>query len=364
MRRDVLFVGNRLILNESYERYILRSIKEKFSSIDSISYFEESDKGLFLHLEGLLKTDSKLVVITTKSTFTIVGKLLSTVTADNQVLKENMLIPSRATILENGSYLLPYNSSEINVLLAHEGKILPPILIEDEHRSGWIHVFNEELSSVSALLEPLAQNFDVKLEASELVEGWVRVKITARRHGNMAQFIASSKGLLHHKVIAASNISAYIIEKLSKHHQKISFAESCSGGSLAFYFTSQNGASNVYEGSLITYDNILKANWLAVDDTSLEHHGAVSAEVVNQMSEGALNVSYADFSLAISGIAGPTGGSELKPVGTVYISARSKTSVHTERFHFEGDRNYIQEQSVLMAVKMLVNIDRELFFAH
>jgi len=82
------------------------------------------------------------------------------------------------------------------------------------------------------------------------------------------------------------------------------------------------------------------------------------------MSEGALNVSYADFSLAISGIAGPTGGNELKPVGTVYISARSKTSVHTERFHFEGDRNYIQEQSVLMAVKMLINIDKELFFAH
>ncbi len=362
MRRDVLFVGNKLILNEAYERYILRSIKEKFSSIDSISYFEESDKGLFLHLEGLLKVDSKLVVVTTKSTFTIVGKLLSTVTADNQVLKESMLIPSRATVLENGSYLLSHNSSEINVLLAHEGKILPPILIEDEHRSGWIHVFNEELSSVSALLEPLAQNFDVKLEFSELIEGWVKVKITARRHGNMAQFIASAKGLFHHKVIASSNISTYIIEKLSKHHQKISFAESCSGGSLAFYFTSQNGASNVYEGSLITYDNVLKANWLAVDDASLEHHGAVSAEVVNQMSEGALNVSYADFALAISGIAGPSGGSELKPVGTVYISARSKTSVDTQRFHFEGDRNYIQEQSVLMAVKMLLNIDREMFF--
>jgi len=363
MKRDVLFVGNRLILNESYERYLLRSIKEKLSSIDSISYFEESDKGLFLHLDQLLKSESKLVIITTKSTFTIVGKLLSTVTADNQVLKESMLIPSRASILENGSYLLSYNSSEINVILAHEGKKLPPILIEDENRSGWIHVFNEELSSVSALLDPLAQNFDVKLESCELIEGWVRVKITARKHGNMAQFIASSKGLLHHKVIAASNIAAFIIEKLSKNNKKISFAESCSGGLLAYYFTSQNGASSVYEGSLITYDNILKANWLAVDDKSLETHGAVSADVVNQMSEGALNVSYADFALAISGIAGPTGGNELKPVGTVYICARSKTSVHTERFHFQGDRNYIQEQSVLMAVKMLLNIEREMFFS-
>lgn len=363
MRRDILFVGNRLVLNESYERYILRSIRDKFSSVDSISYFEESDKWLFLHLDQLLKTESKVVIITTKSTFTIVGKLLSTVTADNQVLKENMLIPSRASILENGSYLLTHNHSEINVLLASEGKNLPPILIDDENKNGWIHVFNEELSSVSALLEPLAQNFDVRLEFSELVEGWVKVKITARKHGNMAQFIASAKGLLYHKVIAASNIAAYIIEKLSKNEKKISFAESCSGGSLAYYFTAHSGASSVYEGSLITYDNILKANWLAVDDAALETHGAVSADVVSQMSEGALNVSYADFALSISGIAGPGGGSDLKPVGTVYISARSKNSVHNERFHFEGDRNYIQEQSVLMAVKMLLNSDKGLFFS-
>ncbi len=125
MKRDILFVGNRLILNESYERYILRSIKEKLSSIDSISYFEESDKGMFLHLDQLLACESKVIIITTKSTFTIIGKLLSTITADNQILRNNMLIPSRASILEQGSYLLSTKTSEINVILAHEGKTLP-----------------------------------------------------------------------------------------------------------------------------------------------------------------------------------------------------------------------------------------------
>ncbi len=362
MKRDVIFVGNRLILNEAYERYILRSIKEKLSSIDSISYFEESDKDLFLHLETLLKHESKLIVVTTKSTFTIVGKLLSTVTADNQILKNGMLIPSRAGVLENGSYLLSHNTSEINVILATEGKSFPPILIDDESRQAIIHLFNEELSSAQTLLEPLAQNFDVRVEFSQLIEGWVKIRIHARRHGNLSQFIASAKGLMHHKVIAASNIAAYIIEKLSTHRRKLSFAESCSGGSLAHFFTAHSGASNVFEGSLITYSNTLKANWLAVDDASIEAFGAVSGEVVLQMSEGAMNVSFADYTLAISGVAGPTGGTDAKPVGTVYISARSKTSVHTERFHFEGDRNYIQEQSVLMAVKMLLNVDRELFF--
>jgi nicotinamide-nucleotide amidase len=362
MKRDVIFVGNRLILNEAYERYILRNIKSKLASIDSISYFEESDKDLFLHLDGLLKHESKLIIITTKSTFTIVGKLLSTVTADNQVLKDNMLIPSRANILENGSYLLNHNSSEINVVLATEGKTLPPILIDDESRLATIHLFNEELLSAQTLLEPLAQNFDVRLEFSQLVEGWIKIRIHTRRHGNLSQFIASAKGLMHHKVISASNMAAFIIERLSHHKKKLSFAESCSGGSLAHFFTAHSGSSAIFDGSLITYSNTLKANWLAVEDESLEAFGAVSAEVVLEMSEGAMNVSYADFALAISGVAGPTGGSDAKPVGTVYISARSKTSVHTERFHFEGDRNYIQEQSVLMAVKMLLNIDRELFF--
>ncbi|MFZ2889488.1 CinA family protein [Sulfuricurvum sp.] len=362
MKRDVIFVGNRLILNEAYERYILRSIKNRLASIDSINYFEESDKGLFLHLEGLLKNESKLIIVTTKNTFTIVGKLLSTVTADNQILKEQMLIPSRASILENGSYLLTHNNSEINVVLATEGKEFPSILIDDESRLATIHLFNEELLSAQTLLEPLAQNFDVKLEFSELVEGWLKIRIHTRRHGNLSQFIASARGLMHHKVIAATNIVAFIIERLGTHHKKISFSESCSGGSLAHFFTSQSGVSTIYDGSLITYSNTLKANWLAVDDTALEQYGAVSAEVVSEMSEGAMNVSYADYALAISGVAGPTGGSDIKPVGTVYISARSKTSVHTERFHFEGDRNYIQEQSVLMAVKMLLNIDRELFF--
>lgn len=363
MKRDVIFVGNRLILNEAYERYILRSIKNSLASIDSISYFEESDKGLFLHLEELLKNESKLIIITTKSTFTIVGKLLSTVTSDNQILKEQMLIPSRASILENGSYLLIHNHSEINVLLATEGKALPPILIDDESRQAVIHLFNEELISAQTLLEPLAQNFDVRLEFSLLVEGWLKIRIYTRRHGNLSQFIASARGLMHHKVIAATNIAAFIIERLTHHKKKLSFAESCSGGSLAHFFTSQSGASNIYEGSLITYSNTLKANWLAVDDDSIEAYGAVSAEVVVQMSEGSMNVSYADYTMAISGVAGPTGGTETKPVGTVYISARSKTAVHTERFHFEGDRNYIQEQSVLMAVKMLLNIDREMFFS-
>ncbi len=363
MKPNLLFVGNRFRLNDPYERYLLRHIKEKFSAIGSITYFEESDKTLLIYLERHLTTPSPMVIITTKSTFTLVGKLLSTLTDDNQIIKEGILTPSRATLIDTGSYLLEHKGSEIHVVLAIEGETLPRIAPQKVDSVGWIHLFDEEFSLALGVLEPLAHSFDVKLDASEVVMGWIKVKVTPRKYGNITQFIAVVQTSFPDKIIVTDSIARTILEKLIHHHKYLSFAESCSGGLLATYFTAQAGASQAYKGSLITYDNLIKAQWLAVEEESLETYGAVSAEVVDQMSQGAMSVSDADFALAISGVAGPGGGSEFKPVGTVYISARTKSSVHTQRFHFKGDRNYIQEQSVLMAVKMLLNSDQKLFFS-
>jgi nicotinamide-nucleotide amidase len=80
------------------------------------------------------------------------------------------------------------------------------------------------------------------------------------------------------------------------------------------------------------------------------------------MSDGALNVSGADYAISISGIAGDSGGTPQKPVGTVYIGVRSKTEHRQEHLSLHGDRNYIQHQSVLFAIKMLLLIDKEIFF--
>lgn len=363
MKPNLLFVSNRFLLNDPYERYLLRHIKEKFASIGSITYFEESDKTLLTHLERHLMTTSQMVIITTKSTFTLVGKLLSTLTDDNQIIKESILTPSRATIIDTGSYVLEHKGSEIHVLLAMEGEQLPRIAPQKEETVGWIHLFDEEFSLALGILEPLANSFDVKLDASEMVMGWIKIKVTPRKYGNITQFITIAKTSFPHKIMVTDSVPRTILETLTHHHQYLSFAESCSGGLLATYFTAQAGASQVYKGSLITYDNGIKAQWLAVEEETLESYGAVSAEVVDQMSQGALSVSGADFALAISGVAGPGGGSEFKPVGTVYISVKTHTSVQTQRFHFKGDRNYIQEQSVLMAVKMLLNSDPKLFFS-
>ncbi len=362
MKKHLLFVGNRFINNPALQRYAIGSAKEKLGHLEQISYFQDSDNSLFLILDQLLKEKIKLLIITTKNSSAIVGKLLSTITSDNQILKDNMLIPSQTSVFEEGSYLIEYEKAIVNVIIATENKNLPSIILEDEKKSAKVHVFDESIPNVKILLEPLATSFDIRLDLVAIVEGWVEVSVQSRKYGNIAQFISAAKQLLSHKLIATNNIVGFIIEKLSHSNRKITFAESCTGGLLAYTFTQESGASNVFEGSLVTYSNALKSNWLAVDDTILEKYGAVSLEVVNEMSEGALNVSYADYALAISGIAGPNGGTTEKPVGTVCISARSKDSLKYEQIQLFGDRNYIQEQSAFYAIKMLLLLDKELFF--
>jgi nicotinamide-nucleotide amidase len=273
-----------------------------------------------------------------------------------------MLIPSKADIFQERSYLLAYKNSITNVLYMDEMQKMPELLLDSKDSGAVIHIFEETKDNAFAMLGPIAQTYDLYIELVEIIEGWLRVDIRSKKYGNISKFINSAKTLLPKRLILASNIPVYIIETLSNNQKKLTFAESCSGGLLSYYFTSQNGASKVLDGSLVTYSNSLKENWLAVEHTILEKEGAVSSGVVEQMSDGAINVSDADYALSVSGIAGDGGGTEFKPVGTGYIGVRSKTQHKEYHLQLSGDRNYVQEQSVLHAVKMLLLMDKEVFF--
>jgi nicotinamide-nucleotide amidase len=362
MKQHLIFIGNKFIYNTSLRKYILRQLEQKIAFIDSVMYFKESDNSLFLYLENELNSEDKIIIITTKKHFSTVGKLICTVTSDNQVLQDSMLIPQKSSIYEERSYLLEYKNSIINVLQMDEEQKMPEILFQNQTSSATMHVFDEPKETLIAILNPIAQTYEVNIAVTKEIEGWLRVDISSNKYGDISKFIDSSKQLLPKNLIAASNILAYIIEKLAQANKKITFAESCTGGLLSYYFTKNNGASKVLDGSLITYSNSLKENWLAVEHAVIEKEGAVSSEVVEQMSDGALSVSDADYALSVSGIAGDTGGTELKPVGTVYIGVRSKTQHKEVHLQLFGDRNYVQEQSVLHAVKMLLLIDKEVFF--
>ena len=362
MELHLLFIGNKFIYNKSLKEYVTRKVEEKCDFINTVTHFKESDNSLFLYLDEQLNAENKLVIVTTKDNFSTVGKLISTVTSDNQVLKENILIPSNATLYEQRSYLLEYKNSITNVISMDEMKEMPNILISSEKNKETIHIFDEDKESVKALLSSIAQMHEVSFETITVIEGWLQVEIESKKYGNIANFIDSAKQLLSKKLIASANIIGYIIDTLSIRQKKISFAESCTGGLLSYYFTSHNGASKILDGSLITYSNDLKDNWLAVEHKTLEEFGAVSSQVVEQMSDGAMNVSHADYTLSVSGIAGDTGGTELKPVGTVYIGVRSQDTHKEVHLQLDGDRNYVQHQSVLFAIKMLVTIDKDVFF--
>ncbi len=362
MKLHLLFIGNKFIHNTSLREYVIRKIEKKINFITEITYFRENDNSLFLYLEKELNATTKLIIVTTKQNFSTIGKLISTVTSDNQILKENMLIPSNSSIYENGTYLLEYKNSITNVLHVDEMLELPEILMETKEANAVIHIFDEDKESALVMLMPIAQMYDVHIEILILIDGWLRIDIDSKKYGNISKFINSAKQLIPNKLISASNIVQYMIETLSKNQKKVSFAESCSGGLLSYYFTRNSGASKILDGTLVTYSNELKENWLGVENKVLEVYGAVSAEVVSQMTEGAMNVSHADYAISISGIAGESGGTPLKPVGTVYVGVRSKTNHKEVHLNLKGDRNYIQHQSVLFGIKMLLLLDKEMFF--
>ena len=147
-----------------------------------------------------------------------------------------------------------------------------------------------------------------------------------------------------------------IIQKLTEQKQTVSFAESCTGGRIAAAFTAISGASAILDGSVVSYSNDIKHTWLGVEKEVLENFGAVSSQCVSQMLEGIKNLSGADYAIAVSGIAGPTGGTELKPVGTVYIGLQTPFSQEIFHCNFSGSREAIQEQSTMFAIEKLGEI--------
>ena len=136
----------------------------------------------------------------------------------------------------------------------------------------------------------------------------------------------------------------------------IATAESCTAGFLAAKITSIAGASSFFKGGIIAYQNDVKINLLGVSKSVIKEKTEVCAEVVQQMAQGVRNKFSADFSVATSGYAGPTGGSELNPIGTVFIAISSKEKTISKRFVFVGDRESIVSQSVISGAEFLVEV--------
>lgn len=146
-------------------------------------------------------------------------------------------------------------------------------------------------------------------------------------------------------------LAAQLSEQLRARKQTVTTAESCTGGWIAKVITDLAGSSAVFTDGFVTYSNAAKTRRLGVSNALLAAHGAVSEEVVHAMAAGALAHAGADYAVAVSGVAGPGGGSETKPVGTVWLAFAGGGDAPTAECHvFAGDRDAVRRATVARAL--------------
>jgi PncC family amidohydrolase len=154
----------------------------------------------------------------------------------------------------------------------------------------------------------------------------------------------------------APDMENLLIERCVAKGLTVAVAESCTGGLLGASITSAPGASAVFKGGIISYANDIKNRVLQVPTAVLESDGAVSKSCAEAMVRGALKLFEVDLAAAVTGIAGPSGGTVDKPVGLVYIAVASADAIFSREFRFEGDRSEVRRQSVAQALSMLLQL--------
>ena len=192
------------------------------------------------------------------------------------------------------------------------------------------------------------------------VEG-VDLRVTVRGHGaaESEALLDRAAALLRERAgewIYAEgdgDLAAVVLQRCREHGWRVAVAESCTGGLLGARLTEPAGASDVFEGGVIAYDNRVKVAQLGVREADLDAHGAVSEPVVRQMASGVRARLGTAVGIGITGIAGPTGGSEEKPVGTVWIAVDVEGAVHARRIHAVGPRGEIRARAAQTALDML-----------
>lgn len=155
---------------------------------------------------------------------------------------------------------------------------------------------------------------------------------------------------------STSELVKMLAQRLIANGKTIATAESCTGGNIAHNITLLAGSSQYFLGGIVSYANEVKMNVLGVHKEDLEKYGAVSQAVVESMATGACKAIGSDYSVATSGIAGPGGGSDEKPVGTVWMAVSDEKKTVSKLWHFDGNREEIIEKATKTAIFMLLEI--------
>ncbi|MDR0370312.1 MAG: competence/damage-inducible protein A [Prevotellaceae bacterium] len=296
----------------------------------------------------------------------------------NELTKNQAYVPKCSDIIQNKAGTAPilwFNKSEKVVVampgvpyemqLAMSNDILPRLL-ERFRTSVLIHktiqVYGYSESALALKIadweNALPQNIRlaylpnlavIKLRLSGVSDEASGLEFTLNRQ------IESLKEMLGSAIFAYEDVSMeqLIADLLSDQHKTIATAESCTGGYVAHRITAIPGSSRYFRGAVTAYSNDLKISLLGVDRNDLEHEGAVSKTIVEQMAKGARTYLKTDIAIATSGIAGPDGGTDEKPVGSVWISVSTKNETRSRLFRFGNIRNINIQRATQAAFLML-----------
>ncbi len=258
--------------------------------------------------------------------------------------------------------MLPGVPSEMRGLLAEE--VLPRLKTRSPGlvvRSRTIRTTGVAESALAERVGPVEEELDpltlAYLPSTEGVE--LRVTAWGLREDEAERRLAAAAAQLRERAGADAygedgiDLAAVVLELLRARTARLVIAESCTGGLLGGRITAVPGASDIFIGGVIAYDNVVKSGTLDVPPELLERHGAVSEEVVRAMAEGVQRQFAVDAALAITGVAGPSGGTPEKPVGTVWMAARLGTESRALKRMFPGDRAEVRARAAQAALDLL-----------
>jgi len=402
MRAEIISVGNELILGNILNTntfYITKklteigidvlyhtSVKDDMQMLENVINIALNRADLLIFTGGLGPTYddmTKEIVSKTLGLKLIIDEELKE-SIENYFKKNNRTMTSnnikQAYIPEGAKYLPNDIGTAPGIFIEHNEKtlvLLPgppkemkmmfdkyvvPLIKQDfiiiERTIKTIDIGESQVESI--LKDIITKNKDVYI-ATYAKDGIVDIKIVAKgkNQDKIEELLNKTIKEIESKIsdyiysYEDENIEEVVFRMLKENNMKIAFCESCTGGLITSKFTRIPGVSEVFDRAYITYSNISKVEDLNVSKKTLEKYGAVSEETALEMAHGLLNKTNVDIALSVTGIAGPSGGSEEKPVGLVYIGICTKNCSRVIKSMFSGDRISIQNRAYLKAFNEL-----------
>ncbi|WP_432629450.1 competence/damage-inducible protein A [Brotaphodocola sp.] len=287
------------------------------------------------------------------------------------------IVPDGATVLDNDNGMAPGLIMEKNgktaILLPGPPNELVPLFKNQVYpwlkerqpevlRSQMIKVCGTGESQVESKLIDLIDGQTNPTIATYAKTGEVHIRVTAKASTEeeakklmkpVVKEIKNRLGDLVYSTKEDETLEMAVVRLLNKYELTVTTAESCTGGLVAGRLVNVPGASEVFNQGFITYSNKAKRKYLDVSKSTLKKYGAVSPQTAREMATGGVFATDSDACVAVTGIAGPDGGSEEKPVGLVYIATYMKDKVNVEKYQFKGNREKVREQAVMRALDLL-----------